>query len=208
MRRQLIVTLLLAAAPLAAQRQDPSLLTVERIYSREFAPRFFGPTKWLDDSTYTTLEAASPNGGVALVRYDAASGRRSVLVGPEKLTPTGRSEPLDIDDYEWSHDHGKLLLFANTARVWRANTRGDYWVLDIASGRLKQVGGPSAKPSTLMFAKFSPEGGRVAYVREHDLYVESVADGRIVRLTHDGSKTMINGTFDWVYEEELSMRDG
>ena len=60
-----------------------------------------------------------------------------------------------------------------------------------------------AKPSTLMFAKFSPDGGRVAYVRENNLYVEDLASGAITPLTTDGSRTMINGTFDWVYEEEL-----
>ena len=59
-----------------------------------------------------------------------------------------------------------------------------------------------------MFAKFSPDGGRVAYVRENNLYVENLADGRITQLTSDGSRTIINGTFDWVYEEELSLRDG
>ena len=59
-----------------------------------------------------------------------------------------------------------------------------------------------------MFAKFSPDGGRVAYVRENNLYVENLGDGRITQLTKDGSRTIINGTFDWVYEEELSLRDG
>jgi dipeptidyl-peptidase 4 len=85
---------------------------------------------------------------------------------------------------------------------------GRFWVLDLADWRLQQLGGPDAEPSTLMFAKFSPEGGRVAYVRAHDLYVERLADHRITRLTHDGSRTVINGTFDWVYEEELNLRDG
>ena len=53
-----------------------------------------------------------------------------------------------------------------------------------------------------MFAKFSPDGGRVAYVRENNLYVEDLASGAITPLTTDGSRTLINGTFDWVYEEE------
>ncbi|HEX3865852.1 MAG TPA: DPP IV N-terminal domain-containing protein, partial [Gemmatimonadaceae bacterium] len=119
-------------------------------------------------------------------------------------------DPIDIEDYSWSPDHTKLLISTKTARVWRANTRGDYWVLDLshANGALTKLGGPSAKPSTLQFAKFSPNGSRVAYVREHNIYVESLADGRITPLTRDGSVTTINGTFDWVYEEELNLRDG
>ena len=97
----------------------------------------------------------------------------------------------------------RLLVFTNTQPVWRLNTRGDYWVLDRASGELRKLGGTEAKPSTLMFAKFAPDGGRVAYVRENNLYVEDLATGKITALTTDGSRTLINGTFDWVYEEEL-----
>ncbi|MGB6364626.1 MAG: S9 family peptidase, partial [Thermoanaerobaculia bacterium] len=65
-----------------------------------------------------------------------------------------------------------------------------------------------AEPSTLMFAKFSPDGTRVAYVREKNLYAEEVGSGKIIALTTDGSETTINGTSDWVYEEEFGVRDG
>lgn len=100
-----------------------------------------------------------------------------------------------------------LLIFTNSQRVWRQRTRGDYWVLNLDSGNLIKLGG-DAKPSTLMFAKFSPDSTRVGYVRENNLYVEALAGNRIRRLTDDGSRTIINGTFDWVYEEELDLRDG
>ncbi len=97
-------------------------------------------------------------------------------------------------------------MFTNTARVWRDNTRGDYWVLDIPSGALRRLGG-AAPASTLMFATFSPDGSRVAYVRANNLYTEDADGGRIAQLTKDGSTTTINGTSDWVYEEELFLRD-
>src|SRR4029453_7264205 len=60
---------------------------------------------------------------------------------------------------------------------------------------------------TLMFAKLSPDGTRAAYVQANDLYVEDVGSGRRTRLTTDGSATSINGTSDWVYEEEFDLRD-
>ena len=142
------------------------------------------------------------------MRVDAATGRESVLIPVSKFIPAGATEPLEVEDYDWSADHRRLLVFTNSERVWRENTRGDFWVLDVASGKLQKLGGSAAKPSTLQFAKFSPDGKRVAYVREHNLYVETLADGHITPLTSDGSKTIINGTFDWVYEEELNMRDG
>jgi dipeptidyl-peptidase-4 len=59
-----------------------------------------------------------------------------------------------------------------------------------------------------MFAKLSPDGSRVAFVRERNLYVETLASGAITQLTSDGSDTVINGTSDWVNEEELGIRDG
>jgi dipeptidyl-peptidase 4 len=196
----------LARNAAAQQQPDPALLSVGRIYSGEFRGRGFGPSRWLDDSTYTVVEQAQR--GTELVRVDAASGRKTVIVGADKLTPAGSKEPLEVEDYQWSADGKRLLIFTNSARVWRENTRGDFWVLDVSRGTLRKLGGPNAKPSTLQFAKFSPDGNRVGYVREHNLYVESVATGAITPLTRDGSTTTINGTFDWVYEEELGMRDG
>ena len=204
------VAALLVTAPLGAQQRDPSLVTLDRIFaSPDFRGDQFGPASWLGDSAYTTLEPSrETNGGVDVVRYDAATGRRDVLVPAARLIPAGASAPLDIEDYQWSPDRTKLLVFTNSRRVWRQNTRGDYWVLDLHSWALRQLGGKNAAPSTLMFATFSPQGDRVAYVREHNLYVENLADGRITPLTHDGSPTIINGTFDWVYEEELNLRNG
>jgi len=195
---------------LPAQTPDSSLLSVDRIFgSNEFAAEPLGDVRWVPGSAaYTRLEPDTAlRGATALVRYDAATGSR-VWVPAARLVPAGDSLPLDIEDYALSPDRKRLLLFTNSQRVWRQNTRGDFWTLDLGSWQLRKLGGPDAAPSTLMFAKFSPDGGRVAYVRAHDLYVESLADGRITRLTRDGSRTIINGTFDWVYEEELNLRDG
>ena len=194
------------AFPVAARAQ--ATLSVERIFSGEFRSDYVGPSRWLDDSTYTVIAPSADGRSADLVRVDAATGRRAILIPGSRFVPAGTSTPLDVEDYDWSDDHSRLLIFTNSARVWRGNTRGDFWVLDVASGKLRKLGGPSAKPSTLQFAKFSPDGKRVAYVREHNIYVESLADGKITPLTKDGSTTIINGTFDWVYEEELSLRDG
>ncbi|MCB0832044.1 MAG: S9 family peptidase [Bacteroidetes bacterium] len=209
MRKPLLSFLFLFVFQLHAQ-DESGLLTLDRIFaSREFYPQSFGQSRWLDDgSSYTTLEkSVAPQGGRDIVQYDSRTGKRSVLVSAEKLVPAGNTQPLEIDDYQWSTDKTQLLIFTNTKRVWRYNTRGDYWVLDLKSGSLKQLGKELAE-SSLMFAKFSPDGKKAAYVSKHDLYVENLSDGMLTRLTSDGSETMINGTFDWVYEEELDCRDG
>jgi dipeptidyl-peptidase 4 len=205
--RFLILSLAIAlAAPLPVfAQQDPSRLTIQRIYgSGEFAAKPFGPSRWLaDGAAYTTLEPSEDGKGQDIVRYDVERGTREVLVAAGKLIPQGAEGPLEIDDYAWSGDGKHLMVFTNTQPVWRLNTRGDYWVLDLASGAMRKLGGSEAKPSTLMFAKFAPDGGRVGYVRENNLYVEDLSSGQITALTADGSRTLINGTFDWVYEEEL-----
>ncbi|MFI5210586.1 MAG: DPP IV N-terminal domain-containing protein, partial [Gemmatimonadales bacterium] len=119
----------------------------------------------------------------------------------------GFDRPLVIEDYSWSADGRQLLVFTNSQPVWRTNTRGDYWTLNLDSWTLRKLGG-DAKPSTLMFAKFSPDGGQVGYVNDFNVCVEDLATGAITRLTADGSRKVINGTFDWVYEEELGLQDG
>ena len=206
----LLATAAPLAAPLAAQRAD-SALTIDRIFgSAELYPRRLSGARWRPGAdAYTRLEASTARpGGVDLVQYDAESGRREVLLPATRLVARGDSVPLGVEEYDWSPDGKRLLLFTNSERVWRENTRGDYWLIDLASGAPRKLGGPKAKPSTLMFATFSPDGGRVAYVRENNVYVEELSSGRITPLTHDGSRTIINGTFDWVNEEEFGLRNG
>jgi dipeptidyl-peptidase-4 len=203
--------------PAAGDRAQVLYDQIDRIFAkREYdAPRF-GPARWLPGgSAYAIVEpvAAPPNPSAALrtrgreiVRYDAATGARSILVAASLLTPPGADAPLDVSDYAWSADGARLLIFTNTRKVWRDHTRGDYWVLTLKDGALRKLGG-EAPEASLMFAKFSPDGTRVGYVRGNNIYVEGLNDGAIVQLTRDGSETTINGTSDWVYEEELGVRD-
>jgi len=197
-----------AEAQDAAPQQAMGEVTLERLFGGDFTGQFLGETRWLDGGeAYTTLETAESGTGTDLIRYQTSSGERRLLVAATALVPEGAQRPLRVQGYDWSADGRKLLIFTNSRRVWRQNTRRDYWVLDRDTGRLTQLGG-DAEESSLMFAKFSPDGTRVAYRAGYDLYVENLATGAITRLTSDGSRTIINGTFDWVYEEEFGARDG
>jgi dipeptidyl-peptidase-4 len=193
MRRSFCLSAFLLTSCLASELE----VDIKRIFdSRDFAVETFGPARWLrGGASYTTVEDGS------LIEYDSATGKRSILVDKSRI------HGLKIDDYSWSNDGTKLLIYTASKKVWRQNTRGDYWVLELASKSFRKVA-PDAAPSTLMFAKFSPGGDKVAYVREHDIYVEDLASGKIQPLTSGGSGTIINGTSDWVYEEELGLRDG
>src|SRR5437773_496794 len=165
------IALFFAVTPRAQQTDRARALDeqIGRIFqAREYEVPRFGPARWLPDGvSYSTVEpSTAPPGSWDIVRYDAGSGARSVLVAGSRMMPPGKAA-LEIDDYAWSGDAKRLLVFTNTRKVWRQNTRGDYWVLDLSSGALKRLGG-DAPEASLMFAKFSPDGTRAAYVRANN----------------------------------------
>jgi dipeptidyl-peptidase-4 len=213
-RIRLVATLLLLlptpSSPLSSQQGGQSesrLVTLETLSS--FQAKRLGPVQWqADGKGYLVLEPSPNRKDVPeIARYEATTGAKTVLVSADTLTPPGASSPLAVEEFDLSRDSRKFLLYTNSQRVWRSNTRGDYWVLDLKLSKLTRLGG-DAKPSSLMFAKFSPDATRVGFVRDNNIYVQGLADGRIVQLTADGSRHTVNGTFDWVYEEELFCRDG
>jgi dipeptidyl-peptidase-4 len=161
-----------------------------------------GGVKWSDDgnSYYRTVKDE-------IVQYTLPGNETRTILSKQQLTPQGSTTPLKLSFYTFTKDQQKALLFTNTKQVWRLRTKGDYWVLDMKSSSLTQLG-KTLPVSSLMFAKFSPDGKSVAYVSGNNLFVEDLATSQIKALTSDGSVTMINGTFDWVYEEEFYCRDG
>ena len=142
-----------------------------------------------------------------LLTYTLPNHIAKTVITRDQLTPYGKSKPLKVDHFSFSSDQQKVLLFTNTRKVWRLNTKGDYWVFNFKTNTLRQIG-ESLIPSSLMFAKFSPDGKSIAYVSENNLYIEEDASGTIKPLTSNGTITLINGTFDWAYEEEFACRDG
>lgn len=202
--------------------QEPALtmtaeqtVTLSRMYETgDFRSDWFGGANWLKDGRgYTLIEKSKDiEDGRDVVLVDPKTGTKTVILSAKDLIPEGREKPLGISGFSWSDDGKKALIFNNTKKVWRYHTQGDYWILDMETKRLSQVG-QDFPDSSLMFAKFSPDASKIAYVQKtgkkiHDIYVEDVASGRKTRLTKDGSETIINGTFDWVYEEEFGLRDG
>ena len=161
-----------------------------------------GGIKWSNDgNSYYRIESNS------IVQYTLPNNTSKTLISKQQLTPSNSDKPLSVSYFTISEDEKNVLLFTNTKRVWRLNTKGDYWVLNFVTGTLKQLG-KSLPASSLMFAKISPDGTQVAYVSENNIYVEDLKTSKIKALTTNGTETLINGTFDWVYEEEFACRDG
>jgi dipeptidyl-peptidase-4 len=227
----LSLTLVLSACAQQASRKQSKpleadqMLTIEAIFKDYvYDPKEPGQIRWLEDgSGYTALETVEEYRDVEperdeegeiikwpedIIFYDPATLERSTLISAAQLTPGGEDKTLTIDDYSWSKDRSKLLIYTNSVKVWRTKSRGDYWVLDKTNGDLWQLGGSDAEESTLQFAKFSFDASRVAYVREDNIYVQDLETRNIEQLTTDASDILINGLFDWVYEEEFHAKDG
>lgn len=142
-----------------------------------------------------------------ITEYTLPNFSEKTIADSTLLMPVGTKKVLRILWLKASEDATKLLFFTNSKRVWRYDTRGDYWVLDLTTKQLHQIG-KGLPEASLMFAKFSPDGQKIAYVSRHNIYVETLADHKIEQITTDGTDKIINGTFDWAYEEELDCRDG
>ncbi len=202
----------LAGSPLAAaQTAAPARarLTLDALFaSPEFAARGFEGGRWAETGPELLFaETDEATGASSLVRLNLETDTRTTLIDGATLTRTDADGLVQIEDYTYSADGTKALLYTDSAPVWRLNTKGYYYVYDLASRRLTPVADRAA--GFQMFAKFSPDASQVAFVRDRNLYVVDLATGAERALTTDGAPgTVINGTFDWVYEEEFGLRDG
>nr|WP_315028733.1 DPP IV N-terminal domain-containing protein [uncultured Chryseobacterium sp.] len=178
-------------------------LTVIALYFLCLSPLAAQKTQWTPDGNayYSFTE-----NGVGIVDV-LNSGKDQTFLNTNELIPSGSSTPLQVQSFEVSPDGKSLLVFANTYKVWRDHTRGDYWIFDKSTKKLTQLG-KGLPTGSLMFAKFSPDGKKVAYVSKHNIYIEDLSNNQYNKITSDGTDKMINGTFDWAYEEEFGTQDG
>src|SRR5258706_11763532 len=134
-----LLSLLISAQLFAqqpAKQPESNLLTLDNVFT--YHPKSIGQLEWeADGKGYLMLEPAQTKKDVVeIVRYDAATGEKAPRVPADKLIPQGSSSPLVIEAFDLSPDGRKLMIFTKSERVWRSNTRGDYWVLDLSSWRL------------------------------------------------------------------------
>ena len=192
----------LAAAPAAAAQQ----LTLQRIFTTgDFSSGAFYPQWSADGRSFVVVEADPQTRASDVWTVGIDDGKRDRRLQGSRLVAEGQAEPIDVEDIDWSADGRRALIYTNSQQVWRARTKGTYYVWDEQAGRLTPL---SRGEGWQQFAKLSPDGSRVGFVRNNDLFVVELATGRETQLTKDGSDTVINGTFDWVYEEELGLQDG
>jgi dipeptidyl-peptidase 4 len=171
-------------------------------------PQPFRGGQWAEEGPVIRfVERDAAAGATHLVEYNLETEARTRLIDGTRLAHPEGEGLLQIEGYSYTPDGRRVLIYTDSAPVWRLNTQGFYYIFDTESGSVTPLSDRAA--GFQMFAKFDPAGERVAFVRERNLFVVDLATMRETQLTHDGADGgIINGTFDWVYEEEFGLRDG
>jgi dipeptidyl-peptidase-4 len=178
--------------------QDKSgLITLEDIYKNySFFPKSIDNLRSMNDGLfYTTLEQ-----GNSITRWSYATGDKAdVIFKPENSTIK------KINDYEFSADEKKILISTAKERIYRRSYKAEFFVYDL----LKKELIPLSEKGMQQLATFSPDGKKVAFVRDNNLFITDLENMSETRITTDGEvNKIINGATDWVYEEELGFAKG
>ena len=201
--------LLMVPEAVRAQSSDTTTLTLQAIHaSSTFQPASFRGGRWAEEGPVITyIEQAEDSEATHLMSYNLETDERTRLIDGTNLYAEDVDRLIAIEGYQYSTDESKVLIYTDSERVWRYKTKGYYYVYDLDDQSLTPIA--SRDDGFQMFAKFNPAGDRVAFVRNRNLFVVDLTMGTETALTTDGSDgAIINGTFDWVYEEEFGLRDG
>jgi len=139
-------------------------------------------------------------------KYEYKTGKSTeTIVRPSQLKQTGASEVISIDAFSFSKDETRLLIATKTERIYRYSKKSEYYILDIH----KQLLTPLTDKGKQRLAQFSPDGSKVAYVRDNNIFIKDLTNNSEIQITADGLfNNIINGATDWVYEEELDLTNG
>ena len=197
--RRLLIALFLCANLLQAQAQ----LNLQDLFTtRKFAPNFFNGGKW--SGAGAVLNYINENN---IVSYHLLKDSTAIDLEGAKLLASDTGQALELEEYVYNNNRSKILLYTESAQVWRLNTKGYYYVYDIASNTILPLS--DRTKGYQMFAQFSPDGQKVAFVRDRNVFTIDLTTNLETQHTFDGSEgKIINGTYDWVYEEEFYQRDG
>ncbi|PIO48599.1 MAG: S9 family peptidase [[Chlorobium] sp. 445] len=182
--------------------QEKSFTLEEIFKSRKLLPRFVQGFNWFSGTTYAAIEADEATKTVSIVLVNALSGEKEVLARSEDLKFLGR--PIDFAHFEISSDKEHILL-TGALPARRLKTGGEVYLYSRKTNLVTKL---SRIKGDYEIVKLSPDGKKVGYVRNKNLFVYDIATGRETQLTRDGNANILNGVFDWVYEEEFSIIDG
>lgn len=150
-----------------------------------------------DGKHYTQVDRDTTH--ISINVYDLATGEKGKTLFDNHNVPKISGVPLAVDRFEFSNDEQKMLLFTESENIYRRSVLNRVFVYDIATGNLQLL-----DFDKVLHATFSPDGSKVAFVKNNNLYWKDLQSNMVATVTNDGQKnSIINGNCDWVYEEEF-----
>jgi len=191
-----LLTLLLAIliiTPTFAQKRDITLDDLWQNYT--FYPSYIGGFNSMNDGEhYSTMEKTEK--GQEIIKHQFKDGKKV-----RTLFSSADFDIQGINNYTFSNDEKQLLLSTETEKIYRHSSKSAYYIYNIFTDKLKKL-----TDDKVMYATFSPNGEKVAYVFDNNLYIKNIRSEKITQVTTDGKKNhIINGASDWVYEEEFAL---
>lgn len=205
MRKSLLLFTLTLFYPFFAYLQDSTgtkKLTVEKIWKEYqfFGSRVDGFRSMKDGNHFTRFALIDGYKSIVKYSFEEIAGKGERILEGKDLVYNGKE--LKPDSYEFNDDETKILLTTNRTKRYRRSYFAEYFLYDLEKKELQPLD-PNHVPQTL--ASYSPDGKKVAYIHENNLYVKELESGKVKALTTDGAANkIINGTTDWVYEEEFA----
>jgi dipeptidyl-peptidase 4 len=208
MRKVLSLIVLLALTAMITQAQQS--LTIRDIYgSSKYTSRSLSGIRWIDGGkAFSYQQYDSLKKAIQVWKYTIASGKREVLIDASMLSDDTSKAIFQYTSYQWSPDGQKVLFVSAPPErqyLSRLTPGGNYFLYDMKKKDFQRL---TNRNETQYNQKFSPDGSKLGFVRRNDIYYLDIGQRTEIQITTDGAEHVINGKFDWVYEEEFGISDG
>ena len=174
-------------------------ITLEDIWQNyNFYPKSYRGLNSMNDGEFYT-QIKNGEEGQEIIKYSFKNGKRVV-----RLFKSSDFKIKRINSYSLSNDDRLMLLATETESIYRYSKKAIYYVFNIQNNKIKKL-----SDNKVRYPTFSPDGTKVAFVFENNLYIKDITNGKENQITFDGKKNnIINGASDWVYEEEFKLVRG
>ena len=198
----ILAIILLFVSPILPQTKQP--LTLKEIFaSDELSTTPVKNIEWQPDSkAFTFTKINSQNGFLDIYKHNVVTGKNTILTKGNELVYN--SKRIKMSKYRWTKDGKYLLIEGPVKSIWRHSTQAPFYLLNV---RTKKITALSNENTHLRNVKLSPDGKLVGFVRDHNIYVVDLSTGKEKAVTTNGTDNILNGEFDWVYEEEFGLAD-
>jgi dipeptidyl-peptidase 4 len=199
----LLVIALLAFSAANGQKKE---LTLESLFTdRGFYGASIPGVKWFDNDTkYSFLKSDPETRSTAVYQHDIKTGKESIFLSRKDLVIPGETDNFIIQSYEWSPGE-RYIIFTGIHSRRRIKYGGTFYTYDVKNKNFSVL---AESDEVQINPIFSPDGKKLGFVRSNNLFVADIESGDIKQLTFDGSEVILNGTLDWVYEEEFDLVKG